>query len=87
MKILLIDFSDDHQFSPLHWAAKGGHIKIVEILIGLLFYQEFYNQFFVSDLLISSFNLNVVFFVAVFVIKNDLKFGDGDGPNLCRVKK
>jgi len=25
---------DDHQFSPLHWAAKGGHIKIVEILIG-----------------------------------------------------
>lgn len=25
---------DDHQFSPLHWAAKHGHIKIVEILIG-----------------------------------------------------
>ena len=25
--------SDDHQFSPLHWAAKGGHTKIVEMLI------------------------------------------------------
>jgi len=25
---------DDHQFCPLHWAAKGGHLKIVEILIG-----------------------------------------------------
>jgi integrin-linked kinase len=24
---------DDHQFSPLHWAAKGGHLKIVEMLI------------------------------------------------------
>ena len=26
-------FRDDHQFSPLHWAAKGGHTKIVEMLI------------------------------------------------------
>lgn len=25
---------DDHQFSPLHWASKHGHIKIVELLIG-----------------------------------------------------
>ena len=25
--------SDDHQFSPLHWASKGGHMKIVEMLI------------------------------------------------------
>ena len=25
---------DDHQFSPLHWAAKGGHLKILEMLIG-----------------------------------------------------
>ena len=25
---------DDHQFSPLHWAAKGGHQKILEMLIG-----------------------------------------------------
>jgi len=25
---------DDHQFSPLHWAAKGGHTKIVEMLVG-----------------------------------------------------
>ncbi len=25
--------SDDHQFSPLHWASKGGHLKIVEMLI------------------------------------------------------
>jgi len=24
---------DDHQFSPLHWAAKGGHLKILEMLI------------------------------------------------------
>ena len=24
---------DDHQFSPLHWAAKGGHTKIVEMLV------------------------------------------------------
>jgi len=24
---------DDHQFSPLHWAAKGGHTKILEMLI------------------------------------------------------
>jgi len=24
---------DDHQFSPLHWASKGGHTKIVEMLI------------------------------------------------------
>ena len=30
----IFTFSDDHQFSPLHWAAKHGHIKIVEILIG-----------------------------------------------------
>ena len=27
------NFSDDHQFSPLHWASKGGHLKIVEMLI------------------------------------------------------
>ncbi len=26
-------YSDDHQFSPLHWAAKGGHTKIVEMLL------------------------------------------------------
>ena len=26
-------FRDDHQFSPLHWAAKGGHTKIVEMLM------------------------------------------------------
>jgi len=25
---------DDHQFSPLHWAAKGGQLKIVEMLVG-----------------------------------------------------
>ena len=32
--ILLNDYSrDDHQFSPLHWAAKGGHTKIVEMLM------------------------------------------------------
>jgi len=24
---------DDHQFSPLHWAAKGGQTKIVDMLI------------------------------------------------------
>ena len=29
----MIISSDDHQFSPLHWASKGGHIKIVEMLI------------------------------------------------------
>ena len=26
-------YRDDHQFSPLHWAAKGGHTKIVEMLM------------------------------------------------------
>ena len=26
-------YRDDHQFSPVHWAAKGGHTKIVEMLI------------------------------------------------------
>lgn len=26
-------FSDDHGFSPLHWAAMKGHIKIVEMLL------------------------------------------------------
>ena len=31
--LLFFLFSDDHQFSPLHWAAKGGHAKIVEMLI------------------------------------------------------
>lgn len=25
--------SDDHGFSPLHWAAKEGHLKIVEMLV------------------------------------------------------
>ena len=25
--------SDDHQFSPLHWAAKQGHSKIVDMLL------------------------------------------------------
>lgn len=24
---------DDHQFSPLHWAAKEGHLKLVEMLL------------------------------------------------------
>ena len=24
---------DDHGFSPLHWAAKEGHFKIVELLM------------------------------------------------------
>ena len=28
-----INYRDDHQFSPLHWAAKGGHTKIVEMLV------------------------------------------------------
>ena len=34
-KLQLSIFSrrDDHQFSPLHWASKGGHTKIVEMLI------------------------------------------------------
>ena len=27
-------YRDDHQFSPLHWAAKGGHLKILELLLG-----------------------------------------------------
>ncbi len=31
--LLHFNSSDDHQFSPLHWAAKGGHTKIVEMLI------------------------------------------------------
>lgn len=31
MKIL--NYRDDHGFSPLHWAAKEGHSKIVELLI------------------------------------------------------
>ena len=31
--LILVDFRDDHQFSPLHWAAKGGHLKILEMLI------------------------------------------------------
>jgi integrin-linked kinase len=26
-------FSDDHGFSPLHWASKEGHTKLVELLI------------------------------------------------------
>lgn len=26
-------FRDDHGFSPLHWAAKEGHMKIVEMLV------------------------------------------------------
>ena len=33
-KILISLARDDHQFSPLHWAAKGGHLKILEMLIG-----------------------------------------------------
>ena len=31
--IKYVIFSDDHGFSPLHWACKEGHIKIVEMLI------------------------------------------------------
>lgn len=26
-------FSDDHGFSPLHWLAKEGHTKLVEMLL------------------------------------------------------
>lgn len=26
-------FSDDHGFSPLHWCAKEGHTKLVEMLL------------------------------------------------------
>lgn len=26
-------YRDDHGFSPLHWAAKEGHSKIVELLL------------------------------------------------------
>lgn len=26
-------FRDDHGFSPLHWAAKEGHTKLVELLL------------------------------------------------------
>jgi ankyrin repeat protein len=29
----LIYFRDDHQFSPLHWCAKEGHTKLVEMLL------------------------------------------------------
>lgn len=32
-EILLYAFRDDHGFSPLHWAAKRGHAKIVEMLL------------------------------------------------------
>lgn len=28
-----IIYRDDHGFSPLHWACKEGHLKIVEMLI------------------------------------------------------
>lgn len=30
---ILILFSDDHGFSPLHWLAKEGHTKLVEMLL------------------------------------------------------
>lgn len=26
-------FRDDHGFSPLHWCAKEGHVKLVEMLL------------------------------------------------------
>jgi integrin-linked kinase len=29
----IIQFSDDHAFSLLHWAAKEGHISIVDMLL------------------------------------------------------
>lgn len=29
----LISFRDDHGFSPLHWACKEGHLKLVELLL------------------------------------------------------
>lgn len=32
-KSLIFVDRDDHGFSPLHWACKEGHIKIVEMLI------------------------------------------------------
>lgn len=28
-----IFYSDDHGFSPLHWCAKEGHTKLVEMLL------------------------------------------------------
>ena len=33
MVLLLFTFSDDHGFSPLHWAAKEGRLIIGEMLI------------------------------------------------------
>lgn len=29
----LLYLRDDHGFSPLHWAAKEGHTKLVELLL------------------------------------------------------
>lgn len=29
----MFDFRDDHGFSPLHWAAMKGHLKIVDMLV------------------------------------------------------
>ena len=31
--IILTAYSDDHGFSPLHWAAKEGHLNLVTLLI------------------------------------------------------
>lgn len=28
-----VNLGDDHGFSPLHWAAKEGHLKLVEMLL------------------------------------------------------
>lgn len=30
---MILFFSDDHGFSPLHWLAKEGHTKLVEMLL------------------------------------------------------
>ena len=85
----------------LHICVSSGHVcrfflhvccnfkRFLNFLSHFFLSWKLYNE--ISLILIAEYdypmNTLLIFFLILFLDISDLKFSDGDGPNLCRVKK